>query len=98
MELYHLIQEALNNAMKHAAARLVTLRIRAEGAQVEVTVMDNGRGFDPHGVGDTGGLGLPSMRARVERLGGALTIRSQPGQGTAVAVRMDSREASHAIA
>jgi signal transduction histidine kinase len=97
-ELYHIIQEALNNAMKHAAARSVTVRIRAEGAHVEVTVTDNGRGFDPHGVCDTGGLGLLSMRARVQRLGGALTIRSQPGQGTTVTVRVDSREVSHAIA
>jgi PAS domain S-box-containing protein len=98
VELYHIIQEALNNAMKHAAARSVTVRIRAEGARVEITVMDNGRGFDPHGAGDAGGLGLASMRARVERLGGALTIRSQPGQGTTVAVRVDSREVSDAIA
>jgi signal transduction histidine kinase len=98
VELYHIIQEALNNAMKHAAARSVTVRIQAEGARVEVTVIDNGRGFDPHDVGDAGGLGLPSMRARVERLGGSLTIRSQPGQGTTVAVRVDSREVSDAIA
>ena len=97
VELYHIIQEALNNAMKHAAARSVTVRIRVEGTRVEVTVTDNGRGFDPHGAGDAGGLGLASMRARVERLGGALTIRSQPGEGTTVAVRVVSREASHAI-
>jgi len=83
--------------MKHAAARSVTVRIRVEGTRVEVTVTDNGRGFDPHGAGDAGGLGLASMRARVERLGGALTIRSQPGEGTTVAVRVDSREAAHAI-
>jgi signal transduction histidine kinase len=98
VELYHFIQEALNNAMKHAAARSVTVRIRAEGTSVEVTVTDDGRGFDPHGVGDGGGLGLASMRARVERLGGALTIRSQPGEGTTVAVRVDRREVSDAIA
>jgi signal transduction histidine kinase len=97
VELYHIIQEALNNAMKHAAARSVTVRIRAEGTSLDVTVRDDGRGFDAHGVGDAGGLGLPSMQARVERLGGALTIRSQPGQGTTVAARVDSREASHAI-
>jgi signal transduction histidine kinase len=65
---------------------------------VEVTVMDDGRGFDPHSVGDAGGLGLASMRARVERLGGALTIRSQPGQGTTVTVHVDRREVSDAIA
>jgi signal transduction histidine kinase len=98
VELYHIIQEALNNAMKHAAARRVTVHIRAESTRVEVTVTDDGRGFDPHGVGDGGGLGLASMRARVERLGSALTIRSQPGEGTTVAVRVDSREASHAVA
>jgi signal transduction histidine kinase len=75
----------------------VTVRIRAEGTSVEVTVTDDGRGFDPHDVRDAGGLGLPSMRARVARLGGALTIRSQPGAGTTVAVRVDCREAPHAI-
>jgi signal transduction histidine kinase len=98
VEVYHIIQEALNNAMKHAAARRVTVRIRAEGPRVEVTVMDDGRGFAPHSAGDAGGLGIASMRARVERLGGALTIHSQPGEGTTVAVRVNSREASHAIA
>jgi signal transduction histidine kinase len=98
VELYHIIQEALNNAMKHAAARRVTVRIRAEGASMEVTVTDDGRGFDPHEVSDAGGLGLASMRARVARLGGALTIHSQPGEGTTVAVRVGRREASHAIA
>jgi signal transduction histidine kinase len=97
VELYHVIQEALNNAMKHAAARRVTVRIRAEGTSLDITVLDNGRGFDPHGMANAGGLGLASMRARVERLGGALTMRSQPGEGTTVAVRVDSREASHAI-
>jgi signal transduction histidine kinase len=97
-ELYHIIQEALNNAMKHAAARSVTVRIRAERARVEVTVTDDGRGFDPGGVGDAGGLGLPSMRARAERLGGSLTIRSHPGEGTTVAVCVDGPEVPHAIA
>jgi signal transduction histidine kinase len=88
-ELYRVVQEALNNQLKHATATLVTVQIRSKGPSVEIEVTDNGRGFDPQAAYGQGGLGLVTMRERVEKLGGTLTIRSAPGQGTTVRVALD---------
>jgi signal transduction histidine kinase len=87
--LYHIIQEALNNALKHAAATAVTVRLETSGRQIEVEVMDNGSGFDPDALDSQGGLGLTSMSERVENLGGTLTLRSKPGEGTTVRVTLE---------
>jgi len=87
--LYRIAQEALNNALKHAKASSVTVRIhRKEPDVVELEVADDGRGFDPEAVGDKGGMGLASMRERAERLGGTFQIISAPGEGTKVKVRV----------
>jgi signal transduction histidine kinase len=82
--LYRIVLEALNNALKHAAATSVTVWIRLDGERTELEVADNGRGFDPAAVSDKGGLGLVTMRERAERLGGTLMITSAPGEGTRV--------------
>jgi signal transduction histidine kinase len=84
--LYRIAQEALNNALKHAAATSVTVSICAKGERVELEVMDNGQGFDPDTVSDRGGMGLTSIRERAEKLGGSLTVLSAPGEGTRVKV------------
>lgn len=83
--LYRIALEALNNALKHAMATAVTVRIRADGAGVRLEIIDNGRGFDPAHVGG-GGMGLQTMRDRAEAIGGLLEIHSQPGNGTRVVV------------
>jgi PAS domain S-box-containing protein len=87
--LYHIAQEALNNALKHAAATSVTVRLNREDHRLELEVADNGSGFDPQAVNGQGGLGLVSIRERVEKLGGVLTILSAPGAGTKVQVRVE---------
>ena len=92
--LYRVAQEALNNALKHARATAVTVTVRADGARAELTVADDGRGFDPAAVRDRGGLGLVGMRERAERLGGALTIASAPDSGTRVSLRLATRRAA----
>jgi len=84
--LYRIAQEALNNALKHAAATSVTVRVRADEEWVTLEVADDGVGFDPDAVGEMGRLGLASMRERAEGLGGSLTIASASGQGTRVKV------------
>jgi PAS domain S-box-containing protein len=86
--LYRIAQEALNNALKHAAATSVIVRIRAEADQVELQVTDNGRGFDPVALSDQGGLGLVNMRERATSLKGVLSLSSSPGQGTTVKVQI----------
>lgn len=87
-ELYHIGQEALNNALKHAHASAVTIRIsRPTGSQrLEFEVKDDGQGFDMAALGDSGGLGLLSMRERVENMNSELVVQSAPGQGTTVRV------------
>jgi signal transduction histidine kinase len=84
--IYRVVQEALNNASKHAAASRITVRLAAEDGTVTLEIADNGDGFDTSkpaaGIGK--GLGLDSMRERVEVTGGCFDIRSAPGQGTVI--------------
>lgn len=83
-------QEALTNIQKHARAHFVTLTLSYMKGMVALDVADDGCGFDPAGVvPDLGsGYGLKAMRERVEALGGTLTVESQPGKGTALAVAL----------
>ena len=87
-ELYHIAQEALNNALKHAAATQITVQIYADGPCIELEITDNGIGFDPTAVAGLGGLGLTTMRERTAKLGGELSILSAPDQGTRVKVQI----------
>ena len=79
--IYRLVQEAVNNAVRHANARTVEVAVRKERQQVNVTVQDNGVGFEARFLR---GLGLLGMEERVRRLGGRLKISSEPGRGTLV--------------
>jgi PAS domain S-box-containing protein len=90
--LYGIALEALNNALKHAAASRVTVRLHANARSAELQVADNGRGFDPAAGDQSGGLGLLSLRERAEHLGAALTIDSKPGAETTVRVVVNRRE------
>jgi len=79
--LYRIVQEAFTNALKHAAASRISLRLHQGDASVTLTVHDDGKGFDPENVRD-GSLGLVGMRERVALLGGRLTIESSEDAGT----------------
>jgi signal transduction histidine kinase len=85
-DLYSIAEECLNNALKHAAASQVTITLRAAETQLEMTIADNGRGFDPTRI--RAGLGLANMRERATLLGGDLAINSAPGQGTHLRLRL----------
>jgi signal transduction histidine kinase len=80
--VYRLVQEALTNAGKHAAANRVTVEARERDGKITVEITDDGQGFDPQHAGD--GFGLVGMRERVALLGGDLQIVSAPGRGTTV--------------
>lgn len=83
--LYRIAQEALNNALKHAAATAVAVNLRTTGDQVMLEISDNGKGFA--GAAGAGGLGLVTMRERAEQLGGVLTIDATPGHGVTIRVQ-----------
>ncbi|MEX2614218.1 MAG: GAF domain-containing sensor histidine kinase, partial [Gaiellaceae bacterium] len=79
--LYRIVQEALTNVLKHAAATRVSVRLNRGERSVARVVQDDGKGFDPQMVQD-GGLGLIGMRERVALLGGRVTVEAGEGAGT----------------
>ncbi|TME46621.1 MAG: sensor histidine kinase [Chloroflexi bacterium] len=81
--IYFCCLEALQNLSKHAEASRVNLRLWSEGRTLAFEVADNGKGFDLNGTTDR--HGIENMRDRLEALGGTLTIKSTPGQGTTIA-------------
>ncbi len=83
--IYRIVQEAINNAARHASARTVQVEVRREAERVKLSVRDDGAGFDSRIVR---GLGLLGMDERVRRLGGRFAIDSQPGRGTAIAAEL----------
>jgi signal transduction histidine kinase len=85
--LYRIAQEALNNALKHAEAKKITVRIYTEKEMIVLEIADNGRGFDPNMNDNLGGMGVINMRERALMLQGSLTIQSILGEGTRVIVR-----------
>jgi signal transduction histidine kinase len=85
---YYIAQEALNNALKHAAATKVTVGLRIQEEYATLNISDNGKGFTPSEAAQRGGLGLHSMRERVDRMGGAFDLISAPGQGTTITARI----------
>ena len=87
--LYRIVQEALNNALKHASATSVKVIIRAGDGHLRLAVTDDGVGFCPEVAAQSAGLGLASMRERADALGALLEIRSAPGEGTGVHLRVE---------
>ncbi len=87
-ELYRIAQEALNNALKHAQARRITVSLRQVQRTVTLEIADDGIGFDPSTALEYGGLGLDGMEERAAQLGARLTVQSRPGEGTRVTVEV----------
>ena len=81
--VFRVMQEALQNAVKHSGVRRVNVRLRLHGAQLTLWVVDEGAGFDP-AVARSAGLGLLTMRERVELICGRFRIISEPACGTVV--------------
>ena len=87
--LYHSIRELLFNVVKHAGTGAATISARRDGADVVVTVEDDGAGFDPSArLADEGGLGLYSIRERIEMADGSLDVASAPDRGTRVTMTL----------
>jgi signal transduction histidine kinase len=79
---YRIVQEALTNVARHARAAHVSVRLELTNNHLELSVNDDGRGFDLDGLGEVEGLGVAGMRERAGLAGGELIMASCPGEGT----------------
>ena len=84
--LYRIVQELLNNIIRHAGASNVLIQLVRENERFSLTVEDDGKGFDVKSAEQKGGAGLANIRARAGYLNGTVDIQSTPGEGTSVNV------------
>lgn len=84
--LYRIIQECVNNVMKHARATELDISVIKDKDGISVTVEDNGIGFHTTGASVVNGIGLKNITSRVEYLKGTIEFDSTPGKGTLVAI------------
>jgi PAS domain S-box-containing protein len=86
--LFRVLQEALQNAIKYSGVTLFHVNLRGTSDGLELIVSDEGKGFDEHEQFSRQGLGLISMRERLQMVHGALEIKAQPGVGTTISARV----------
>ena len=82
--LYRVLQEALQNVVKHSVSRHADVALNGQINSINLTVKDSGAGFDPREAMGGAGLGLTSMKERLKVVGGQLSIQSQRGGGTTI--------------
>jgi signal transduction histidine kinase len=81
--IFYAVQEAIHNAVKHSGCSEISLVVKIDQQNMEITITDNGKGFDQIKSG-SGGNGLLNMKKRAEDLGGKFEIQSLPGNGTRI--------------
>ena len=96
--IFRIVQESINNVVKHSQASEARVTIERESQVVTITIQDNGRGFAPPtpDAARNGGFGLVGLSQRVRILGGEETIRSAPGRGTTIRITLDVASAASA--
>jgi two-component system sensor histidine kinase DegS len=99
IHVYRIVQESLNNVMKHSKARRAAVTISRHGRSVAIRIEDNGVGLRPDALGvepsTTSGFGLKGIRERARILGGRVDIRSGGGTGTSVTITFTAEDATH---
>lgn len=98
IHIYRVLQELLNNVVKHSDASLVRVHLKAEASFIHLTVDDDGRGFDYDAVFDRPaeqGFGLRDVSERVRILGGNLKCNTRPGEGTTWRIQIPATKAAH---
>jgi len=91
LNLFRVLQEALQNVVKHSAATRVVVQIREDSGEIRLDISDSGRGFDVAAALEGNGLGLTSMRERIRLVNGTIAIDSKPMAGTTIRVRVPFR-------
>jgi len=88
--IYRIVQELINNTMKHAAATTAIVQLSKTEEQLSVTVEDDGKGFDPIILQGAKGIGWTNIQSRVDFLKGKLDVASEPGKGTSVHIELNT--------
>jgi signal transduction histidine kinase len=86
--IYRIVQELLNNTIKHAAAKTAVVQLSKSDDQISVTVEDDGKGFDAAILHASRGIGWTNIQNRVEFLKGKLDVNTAPGKGTSVLIEL----------
>ncbi len=84
VHLFRIIQECLNNAIKHAGANMIEIHFHDAGENYLLEIKDDGQGFNPQELKDSSGVGLKNIEARVNYLNGKLDLQSAAGEGTII--------------
>lgn len=85
IDLYRIIQEFVNNAMKHGRATSIVIKFRCTSTQIKIALADNGKGFDIDTL-TSKGMGLQNIESRTKSHNGVISIKSEPGRGTKLAI------------
>ena len=88
VSVYRIIQELINNIIKHAGAEFAMVQLSKSGDQLLIDVEDNGKGFEKQQTQHNGGMGWSNIRKRLEYLKGELHIEAEPGHGTSIHIEM----------
>jgi two-component system, NarL family, sensor kinase len=87
--IYRIVQELINNTMKHAAAKTAIVQVSKINNDINITVEDDGKGFNPVILQQAKGIGWSNIQSRVEYLKGKLDVQSEPGKGTSVQIELN---------
>ena len=88
VNIYRIVQELINNTLKHAAAHTAIVQVSKKGDSFSITVEDDGKGFDPQLLKDAKGIGWTNIQSRVEYMKGSIDVQSEPGKGVSVHVEL----------
>ncbi|MGZ5287558.1 MAG: sensor histidine kinase, partial [Flavisolibacter sp.] len=87
--IYRIVQELINNTMKHAAAKSAIVQVSKTGNEISMTVEDDGKGFNTAILESARGIGWNNIQSRVSYLNGKLDVRSEAGKGTSVHIELN---------
>ncbi len=96
LALFRIIQESINNIVKHSGAKEFDIQMLRDEAAIRVFINDNGKGFEPRKIAEgkylSSGIGLMNMQERIESFGGSMEIDSTPGNGTTIILEAPCKE------
>jgi signal transduction histidine kinase len=88
--IYRIVQELINNTIKHAAAKTAIVQVSKANDIISITVEDDGKGFNPQILQGARGIGWNNIQSRIDYLKGRIDVRSNPGEGTSVQIELNA--------